>query len=394
MQAVIEVAMNDEAFRKGRNLTVKTPPSHPSQERRRWSRQQQPQEGGNPPAQPALKPLVFSTEDLPAGDQFSAWQAHAASLVEVRLPDSVSLDQGFPARHVAWNLGGMLIVQQRAPAHSYRRSDAKLRSSLIDHWSVIFRRVGRSWTEVGGGVAESQPGSVEIRSLGHAFRGRMVESEFLTLYMPRDLFTDSVGILDANNNSILSKNLAGVFANYINSIELRLNEFTAEDLPGVINATRDMIIACVSSSDDRAPAAPHQAMMAPMERARRFIRNNLNSNTMTPDTLCRELGLSRTHLYQLFEPSGGVVRYIQKQRLLVGHIALSDPSERRQISAIADDLGFSSSADFSRAFSREFGYSPRQARSQAVPTHGARDDRRMKESETRSFESWLKTLGS
>jgi AraC-like DNA-binding protein len=88
------------------------------------------------------------------------------------------------------------------------------------------------------------------------------------------------------------------------------------------------------------------------------------------------------------------VRYIQKQRLLVGHIALSDPSERRQISAIADDLGFSSSADFSRAFSREFGYSPRQARSQAVPTHGARDDRRMKESETRSFESWLKTLGS
>jgi AraC-like DNA-binding protein len=375
-------------------LAVKDPPSSPFRERRRWARQQRPQADNGQAVPRALKPLVFSTADLPPKEQFSAWEAYAACIADVRLPDNISPDDGFVTSHTAWNLGGMLVVQQRVPAHRYQRSDAKLRSSLIDHWSVVFRRTGKSWTEVGGVVAEAQPESIEIRSLGHPFRGRMLDSEYVTLYLPRDLFADSVGILDANNNFVLSKNLAGVISNYITSIEARLNEFTQEDLPGVVKATRDLLIACVSSSEDRAPVTAQQMTIAPMERARRFIRSNLKSNTMTPDVLCKELGISRTHLYQLFEPSGGVVHYIQKQRLLAGHVALSDPGDRRQISVIADSLGFSSSADFSRAFSREFGYSPREARNLVAPANNTRTTGSTTPSETRSFEGWLKSLGS
>ncbi|MGJ4855286.1 helix-turn-helix domain-containing protein [Labrys sp. La1] len=385
--------MDDGASRNDQKPVSGAPAQRPGKERRRWSRQSGSQQNDNPPPPPALAPLVFSTETFPPREQFEAWQALNAPLADLTLPDGVTAEQGFAARQIAWNLGGMLVVQQKASAHSYHRSAAKLRSSLIDHWVVILGREGKAWTEVGGRVVESQPGTVEIRSLGHAFRGRMLESQSLTLYLPRDLFADSTAILDADNNRILSRNLAGLLVSHVDTVEARLSEFSKDDLPGVVNATRDMVLACVASTEERVVAASKHGTVAPMERARRFIRNNLQTTAITPDLLCRELGISRTHLYQLFEPSGGVVHYIQKQRLLAAHAALSDPSDRRLIADIAESFGFASAADFSRAFSREFGYSPRQARSAPAPSRLVKDSAQDADG-LPSFERWLRALGS
>lgn len=363
-------------------------------ERRRWSREDQPRNEAAPSFAPALEPLSFSTLELAPGDQFAAWQAQMAPLVEVRLPDDKSLDDGFPADHTAWNLGGVLIVQQRAPAHSYMRSAAKLRSSSIDHWYIVLPRSGRSWTEVDRRVAENQPGNLEIRSLGYPFRGRVTDSESLFLYLPRDLFSDAASTLDAKNNTIMSGNFANLFADYVNSIEARLRSLTAEDLPRIVHATRSMIIACLAPPAEHAAAAEQLASVALMERARRYVQTNLDAAHLAPDSMCRALGVSRSRLYQLFEPSGGVLHYIQSRRLLAAHLALSDPADSRRIVDIAEAFGFSSAANFSRAFSKEFGYSPREGRSTVVlprPAHSVSLAEHVKAS---SFEGWLKALGS
>jgi AraC-like DNA-binding protein len=359
-------------------------------ERRRWPRDAQPQNEVSPPPPPVLKPLSFSTLDLAPQYQFAAWQEHMASLVEVTLPDGKSLNDGFRAEHAAWNLGSMLVVQQRTSPHSYARSAAMLRSSSIDHWYVALPRTGRAWTEVDGRVTESHPGKLEIRSLGHPFRGRTTESEGLFLYLPRDLFADAAATLDAKNNSILSSNFANLLVDYINGIEARLRSLTAEDLPRIIQATRSMIIACLAPPAEHDAAAEQLAGIALMERARRYVQHNLDAADLTPESMCRALGVSRTRLYQLFEPSGGVLHYIQSRRLFTAHIALSDPADNRRIVDIAEAVGFSSAANFSRAFRKEFGYSPREARNTMVlprPAHSENE-------KTSSFEGWLKSLGS
>ncbi|WP_292436925.1 helix-turn-helix domain-containing protein [Mesorhizobium sp.] len=366
----------------------------PERERRRWPRDVQPDNEAAPPLAPVLEPLSFSTLKLAPEDQFTAWQAHVAPLVEVKLPDNKSPDDGFPADHTAWNLGGMLIVEQRAPAHSYMRSAAKLRSSSIDHWYVVVPHTGRSWTEVDRRVAEGQPGKLEIRSLGYPFRGRTTESESLFLYLPRDLFADAAGTLDANNNSILSGNFANLLIDYVNSIVTRLRDLTAEDLPRIVHATRSMIIACLAPPAEHAAAAEQLASVALMERARRYVQNNLDAARLTPDSMCRALGVSRSRLYQLFEPSGGVLHYIQSRRLLAAHLALSDPADSRRIVEIAEAFGFSSAANFSRAFSKEFGYSPREGRRTMVLPRPAHSVSLGEHEKASSFEGWLKALGS
>ena len=374
-----------EAHEGARTKTSSDPPI----ERRRWPRQSTATAEALAPSPPALEPLTFSTRDIDAKDQFLAWQAYLSPLVDIRLPDGVPEESGFPADHTAWNLGSMLVVQQRAPPHSFTRSVAKLRSNAIDHWHLTLLRSGRTWTEVEGQVFEGKPGNVELRSLGQPFRGRATESESLSFYLPRELFADATVV-----NAALSGTYTNLLIEYLDSLGPKLTSLAAGDLPRVVQTTRDMIVTWLASTTEQNGSTESQGNFALMERVRRFIQKNLNSSNLTPDRVCRELGMSRTRLYQLFEPSGGVLHYIQRRRLLAAHAALSNSANRRQIVEIANDVGFTSAAHFSRAFSKEFGYSPREARNVSVPPYFAHAVPLVDMSDSsNSFGEWLKSLG-
>jgi len=73
--------------------------------------------------------------------------------------------------------------------------------------------------------------------------------------------------------------------------------------------------------------------------------------------------MSRSNLYRLFEDGGGVARYIRRERLLEARAVLSNPATARPVAAVAEDLCFADASSFSRAFKREFGYTPSEARS-------------------------------
>jgi AraC-like DNA-binding protein len=101
-------------------------------------------------------------------------------------------------------------------------------------------------------------------------------------------------------------------------------------------------------------------------RVRSLIRQQLRSAMLRPERLCRLAGVSRSQLYRLFEPLGGVARYIQAERLRAACRALADPMDARDIAAIAEDVGFFDHSSFSRVFRREYGCSPRDFRVAAL----------------------------
>ncbi|PJR14391.1 AraC family transcriptional regulator [Sinorhizobium meliloti] len=337
-------------------------PAH--MERRRWPRDPAARKDRSTERSPALVPSRFSTRELPPHEQFRSWRAHMAPLVDVRLPDGVSEEDGFAAELTGWHLGDLLIVQQVTPAHSYERSQTMLRSSPIDHWNVGLFRSGRSWTEADRRVTETGPGEFFFRSLGYPYRGRMTDAASILLFMPYELLADDAGKLEGANNSVLSGSLADLLTNYINGMEENLGNITVEEVPRIVRTIRDMVVACVAAV--RPDAGGSQAKMGVMERAHRYIHLNLHSADLTPEAICRELGISRTRLYQLFEPSGGVLNYIRRRRLLQAYAELSDPTNNRPIAEIAEAAGFDLAANFTRAFSHEFGASPREIRKAAA----------------------------
>lgn len=110
------------------------------------------------------------------------------------------------------------------------------------------------------------------------------------------------------------------------------------------------------------PATPS----APFLTIRRFIDKNLGSPELDPDLLARQFGLSRSTLYRLFEPVGGIADYIRRQRLARAWREITAPGQSNQrIGLLGFRLGFTNASAFTRLFREHFGMSPGEARKMA-----------------------------
>jgi len=101
-------------------------------------------------------------------------------------------------------------------------------------------------------------------------------------------------------------------------------------------------------------------------RIARFIESQLDWPDLSPETICARSVWSRATLYRLFEPHGGLSRYIRQLRLQRAYAELSQGGRHRRILDIALDSQFASEATFSRAFRRTFGMPPSEARTLAL----------------------------
>jgi AraC-like DNA-binding protein len=340
-------------------------------ERRRWPRDEAPADKGSTKRPPILRPLAFSTRELAPEDQFAAWREHMAVLYDVKMPEDTSATTGFVADHTVWNIGGMLVVQQRSPAYRFSLTADRLRSSPIDHWYIVLLKKGSMWTEVAGRVAESHSEEILFGSLGNPFSGRLTANEALVLYLPREMFADRSASLDALTNTVLSGSGAAALADYLRSLESRLSMLVKDDLATVLNTTCEMIFHHLEPL--RGNDTPRQQTndRTLMERARLYVQKNLSNAGLSPAKMAIALGVSRTRIYTLFEQSGGVFHYIQRCRLQAAHVALSNPTDKQRIMGVAEAVGFKSAAHFSRAFSKEFGYSPRDAINKSLASRRA-----------------------
>ena len=184
--------------------------------------------------------------------------------------------------------------------------------------------------------------------------------------MTRDEFREIAPLLDAACGSVLDTPLGHLLGDYMMALERHLPAVTEADFPRRTNAIGAMVAAAVAPSTERVAVAKRQVDLGRKERVRQAVRRHLRTPTLGPKNLGRLVGMSRSNLYRLFEDTGGVARYIQRQRLLEARAVLSDPATTQSISAIAENLCFADASSFSRTFKREFGYSPSEVRSAAL----------------------------
>ncbi|EXL03301.1 helix-turn-helix domain-containing protein [Brucella anthropi] len=344
-----------------------------------------------------LTPLVFTTEELEPCAQFPTWQQHVAPLYDVRMPDGVNAEDGFAVTQKVWDLRGMLLIEQTVPPFSYERTAEKVRFSPIDHWQISFLRSGRTWTAVDDRVAENEPGMINIRSFGYPFRGRALATDVVLLIIPVDHFAGLGGMPEACNNATLGGYRAKLLIDFVSTIQAGLDHIRSEDLPELRDALRQIVFDTIAPLVKENDASEHNASLGAslglMTKARRFIQKNLTSRELTPDALSKELAISRTHLYQLFEGSGGVLNYIRQKRLLAAHEMLADASENRRVSDIAQLFGFDTAANFTRAFTQHFGYSPSNVRKSLSRNDGISDSQ-SDANRSLTFSTLLRTLAT
>lgn len=126
------------------------------------------------------------------------------------------------------------------------------------------------------------------------------------------------------------------------------------------------LAADVLATTSPSPARPDHPLQS-YETVRTYIDANLGARDLKPATLARTFGLSRSSLYRLFEPVGGVAGYIRARRLERAHQEIKEPGlNNRRIAPAAYGSGFRSIAAFNRAYLQAYGETPRQSRRKPV----------------------------
>ncbi|TCL74593.1 AraC family transcriptional regulator [Rhizobium sp. BK251] len=307
-----------------------------------------------------LPSFEFSTAGLPRSDQFASWRNSFAPMLELAEIDPTTTE--FSGRQKLWDLGSLVFAQISTDSLAFSSLPAHARRDPVDHWTMTVLLSGSIRTDAARNRFAAGPGEVQIHSLGRSFTGVVDRSEMIMLFVPRDLSLETAAILGSAEFSTLGTGMGRLFSDYLVDVANRLPMLTQADLPGLAAATRAMILACVSPSADHIDAAEGPIANVLLERARQLIQSRLLDPKLGSDLLRRELAISRTRLYNLFEPFGGVMHYIQHRRLHSAYAALTDPNDRRLIFQIAEERGFSDGAEFSRAFKRAFGDSPSEVR--------------------------------
>ena len=201
----------------------------------------------------------------------------------------------------------------------------------------------------------------ELHCLAKLFEREINHDGVLTLFVPYDLFASTAGLdrmLDVRFEGALGR----LLADYLFFLDRSLADLQYLEIPYIVEATRSLVAVCLAPSQDRLVEAQTPVDATMLGRARRMIEGRLADSNLTSETLCAALGVSRSRLYRIFEPLGGVASYIRKQRLQRTRDALSDIADTRSIYRIAEQWGFVDASAYSRTFRHEFGISPKEAR--------------------------------
>jgi AraC-like DNA-binding protein len=266
-----------------------------------------------------------------------------------------------------WKLGTFTLCRVVTHAARYARTTAQIRRDLLDDWLVCVATRGTHDVRGGDTRATVAPFVPVVLSLGEPFETELRGAEWLCLVMPRDSCPELGPVIDLCRAAPLASAPGRLLGGFLQRIAAELPRMREAEIPRAVEATRALVAAAVSAGATPGLVDDAVVRAARLARVRAIIRQHLRSPDLTPDWLCRLVGTSRSRLYRLFEPVGGVVRDIQRERLRQAHRTIADPSDGRTIQEISEELGFLEPTTFSRAFRREFGYAPGALRRMPPP---------------------------
>lgn len=339
----------------------------------------------------AIPRTRFSTEGLPGPERWGAWCDLFAPIFDIR---EEGPRDAFRAELDMFELQRMIVARIGfGGALTGRRSRELVQRSGLDHYAIeLCLRSEGYQCEGRNGTARIQAGSIVVLDLGQANVSTAANSTSITLNVPREVLDRRCpGVEKLHGTRLEGPGPSGLLRDHMLSLYRHLPAMAAVEADLAAEATITLLSACLAPSMQRLAHAGDIIDSTLLERAKRYIDARLDDPRLAPGAICAAVGISRSNLYRLFQPSGGVLRYVQERRLRRAHAALLDPVESRSITALAYASGFTSAAHFSRAFRSLFGCSPRDARDM---TRACVMPARHPHSAATSVESKLKNLRS
>jgi len=296
--------------------------------------------------------LSFSTRSLSPADRFAHYSDFYSSGA-----DAVDLGVPIAADVLAWRLEGLVVYERRIAGLGSERLAGRVRCNQFDHFTLQLNLRGDFHGEGASGFQAVGPGEILLLDMAKPMRTRMPDVHLITLSIPRAAVRSASCAVDQLHGLVIPATSAAPLASFLISLIGRRNGQSQFGRPDDSLVITDLLGAALNRMGLGAPPSD-----ARLNAALRYIRQSLADETLSPTRVARATGLSRATLYRLFEPIGGIGKYIQAQRLERLKSSLADPAEQQPVAALAFDAGFATEQHANRSFKQQFGRPPAEFR--------------------------------
>lgn len=301
--------------------------------------------------------LNFSTSAFAPSERFARYRDFYAVGA-----DAQALTTSIAAEIQAWRLGGLILYDRRLTGVGTERLAPRVRYSQFDHFTLQINLGGEFHADAGDGFQAVQTGEILLLDMARPMRTCFPSVHVITLAVPRAVVQTAAASVDALHGLVIPQaKAAALTAFLLSSIKQIEGASRVMDLNVSTQLTELLSRALggmgLGGKFELEPIDDERLMMA-----QHFIRLHLSDDTLNPARVARATGISRATLYRVFDPWGGVRRYIQEQRLARFKRSLSDPELDEAVSTLAYEAGFVDESHANRSFSREFGQPPSRFR--------------------------------
>lgn len=299
---------------------------------------------------------------------------------------------GFAGSMTTYHLGSLLMARIDGPPVSLRRTSATIAFGAVEHCLVLVCLDGGCTGTAGERAFAMRAGDVGVLDLARPLAVETTAFRALTLVIPRACLIPPIKAPESLHGLVLpAASAIGTLLNdHVRSLHAQLPGLSVKAAAAVAGGAIGVIAAGIGSAlDARSPIDEPQGAL--LDRIKSFIDRKLDAADLGTDLICDAFGLSRSTLYRLFEPLGGVAKHVRDRRLARALHDLAAPQpDRPRIADIAYHWGFGSEAAFSRAFRAAYGMTPGEARDTAerMRQSAPKDDGAAE----RVLERWMRSL--
>jgi AraC-like DNA-binding protein len=302
---------------------------------------------------PVLQPSQDGVRDCYAAHMSGSWKA---SLVDERTAHAVD--------STVWNLGEMVVTLNDFPARRVTRTARFARADNLDHYYVHLPLADEGMRVAIDELDDEThmpAGMPVMMDLSRPFDTLQGDGRSMQVFIPRETLDELLPTPRDIHATGLQGAAAAVLADLLQSLTRRLPMMSQSEAADVAKSTMHLVAASLSPTSYVLERARPAVQASSLRQACRFIDLHLSESNLGLEQLCVTFKLSRATLYRMFEAYGGVAHYVRERRLVRAHAAICERTRRRPINLIAEDHGFKSAAQFSRAFRGHFGYPPSHA---------------------------------
>lgn len=329
----------------------------------------------------AAGPLLFDTADFDSPQQ--GFERLCELIVDICNATMLGEAENFRVAASTLHLGNALLINGRSSALRYNRTPEHIARGL-DHFQLVMYLGGGAEFIVGERTFLQRAGDVSLISMSKPHLTREIPGDdgtvqVLSFMLPRPLLAPLFAAIENVPTIVIAKResaFGALIGEHMLTLSRCATQLTQAERQAAAQSLAQLAAGGMDHRTDNTTPLPSASQEALLARIKKHIEENLGTAALDVANICRRFALSRASLYRLFAPQSPA-SYIQQRRLHRAFAILVSPAFLPwRIIDIAVECQFSSDATFIRAFRREFGLTPGEARERSIRISNAPPDGR------------------